>query len=399
MHKTISYNFFIICLILYPIVCTIVSVDCFGEIIVIKARYREISEQIAQMIESDKSLTKLPGVFRLSKIFEADTKTISKALHLLAESGKVTIKGTHGTFVAKSNGVCYKRIAIVGYWETAYLKLMKDITEMANKKGYELVVISKPSPNDKLDSKFLCNLLVDGFIFSNSTLNQDIIFKLREKGIPFVSLNRISEIPGVDWIDFDNEKAMMTGFDYLETLGHKRIAYLGFHYELEEHHQRIKKLFKSLSKKLNGGIYDKSLWGGEGNYKEYFNKFGYRAFEEYCRSILVPLFALKEPPTAIYVAGKAFCEILASLLKELKLSAPEDVSILVRSIVYGSEGDEKFWSLIESSGDKCFQSALQALFRKIENPNCEPFQKLLAPKVKECKSTSTLEAEIVELEV
>lgn len=340
----------------------------------LKTRYIDISKEIETGITSGKWKGKLPGVVRLGKILGADPATISKALKILAGNGIVTIERNKGTFISKNNlhRAKHNTIAIIGFahigeHSSELAKMRGIITD----KGYKMIVVGY----DKVDSSSVCNIPADGFIFCNSILTPEIILNLRKMGIPFVSMNRISETPGVNWVDFDNERGIENALAYLNSIGHRRIAYINYRYSLEEHERRIYGVYKRVME--SKGIFDRKLYvSSDEGYNGIIRKIRY-------------LMSLKNSPTAAYISSVQITRRISEELKKKGINIPGDFSIISGVEIPETIKTEKFFTLLTCMSKKRAEMTTQILINLIDNLNNSVVQELLPRKLILQKSTST----------
>lgn len=69
---------------------------------------------------------------------------------------------------------------------------------------------------------------VDGFVLADTVTNDPRVRFLLEQNYPFVAFGRANEEWNFDWVDTDGEAGMNEAANYLLSLGHERIAFLGW---------------------------------------------------------------------------------------------------------------------------------------------------------------------------
>jgi DNA-binding LacI/PurR family transcriptional regulator len=98
----------------------------------------------------------------------------------------------------------------------------------ADRRGYQIVAFTGSSQDAV--SKFadlVAGHVVDGFIFTDSGVDDPRARYLADAEVPFASFGRTAAQLPQSWVDLDNPAAMATVVDHLVEAGHERIAYLG----------------------------------------------------------------------------------------------------------------------------------------------------------------------------
>jgi DNA-binding LacI/PurR family transcriptional regulator len=69
---------------------------------------------------------------------------------------------------------------------------------------------------------------VDGFVLADTVVDDPRVRHLLEQNFPFVSFGRANEEWDFNWVDTDGQAGMVEATAYLQSLGHRRIAFLGW---------------------------------------------------------------------------------------------------------------------------------------------------------------------------
>ncbi len=349
----------------------------FARIYMFEAKYLEIANKLEARINSCHWKGRLPGVAVLSKEFGANSRTVSKALKVLSDKGKITIKPSSGSFICpEKTERTYGVIGVLGLIRRNQRQLgLDNIEEVA--KSYNYYVLSVEHCNEIFKAKpgLLLKIPVDGLIFSNSLLTPEIVKHLNQADIPFVSTNRISEIPGINWVDFDHIKAQKNILEHLLSLGHRRIALVSYHPTIEEHARRMKNVFRETLEPL--GLYDPVLYIDDGDMMDYYRRYGEHYSTMYGMEKGSYLMSHKHRPTAAVVYGYDMAHGFCHQAQKMGLKVPEDISVIGISQNQQEAERESFLTLIV--GDVCKRSARAAeiLLKVIESPHGEPVQELI----------------------
>jgi len=130
-----------------------------------------------------------------------------------------------------------KTIAIVlppsdrdAYENTFYLKAIRGISQICNQRQVASTVVTGRDYDEVLRSIQTLHRgsKADGFIMLYSRKDDVIIDYLCEHGLLYVIVGKPDDLPGQTvCIDNDNLSAAREAADYLYSLGHRRIGYLG----------------------------------------------------------------------------------------------------------------------------------------------------------------------------
>jgi LacI family transcriptional regulator len=354
----------------------------------IEARYMDIAKNLKTRIGKGDWQKRLPGISVLSQQYEANPRTISKALKTLSDEGVVTIRGTKGTYITQYTP--RRRYNVIGALGLAHDQKpdieQPSIEEVAQASGYHLLCIDHSSSMLHNGLKILKDLPVDGLIFTNSLLTTDVAAELREAGIPFISVNRITEIGGINWIDFDNEDGLAQVYNYLLARGHRRIASVSFKSALAEHDERMGKLYQTTMTKAD--CYDPTLYIHNDDQLDYYKHFGENYYEILGAQKAGLLLNQESPPTAVITANIPIANGFCRYASQIGIRVPEDLSVVAISQSYMETSQEKFLTvLLGSTRDRACRIT-QTLLNLIDDPFSEITQELLPMELIEHESVA-----------
>lgn len=156
---------------------------------------------------------------------------------------------------------------------------------------------------------------VDGMIVLYSKKDDKVVPYLIENGIPFVVVGKpLISANKIMFVDNDNVLAAREATDFLINLGHKRIAFVGGDLQFEVAEARLNGYTQamSLSKLDVQEAYPKNIQ---------FNP-------EQGKQVITELMYRTEPPTALVVTDDLNALIILSVLREINIKVPDDVSII-----------------------------------------------------------------------
>lgn len=343
-----------------------------------ETKYLDIAEELESKIDRGQWESRLPGVAVLSRELSANPRTITKALQVLSRKGRVTIKASSGTFINQDHNARqrYYTIGVLGllHNQKKQVELM-DVEEMARKRGYHVLSIEHCNELLEKNPDILQQMPVDGFIFANSTLTCDVATSLCKAGVPFVSVNRVSAIDGVNWVDFDNEKGYGEVFQRLLELGHRRIAFLGFKTNMEEHAVRMERVYRDALQQA--GCYDPSLYLHHDDAGEYYSR--YR--EQYGAILGMEkagyLMSMEYRPTAILTTCPAIAHGFCRQVEMMGMKVPDHVSVAAICQRRQDADRETFLSVLAGSVRKRARLATETLLQKIDEPGGDTIQEFL----------------------
>jgi DNA-binding LacI/PurR family transcriptional regulator len=109
-------------------------------------------------------------------------------------------------------------------------KLLQSMVEAAEKSGYHLLPF--PCPPDHAQIQVYRELIfsgrVDGFVLSSTNLGDQRIAYLLDTGFPFVAFGRANPEWDFPYVDVDGAAGLRAATEHLLSLGHQRIALIGW---------------------------------------------------------------------------------------------------------------------------------------------------------------------------
>lgn len=250
------------------------------------------------------------------------------------------------------------------YENAFYLEAIRGISQFCNIHKYISTVITGQNNEEILDAirTMMQSGQADGFIVLYSKEDDTIIDYLYSEGITYVLIGKAQQFANQTiYIDNDNILAGLEATEYLYSLGHRKIAYLG-----------SESIMMFSSDRKTG--YQMALLQHEMPVdKKYVIEVDNVFMDE--NEPLLEMLKSEDRPTAMVVSDDILAVSLERVCKQCGLSIPEDLSII-------SFNDSLFAKLtspqLTSVDVNSFQLGIEAasqLINHIENPN------LLATKI------------------
>lgn len=349
----------------------------------VKEKYQAISKKIESDIESRLWEDRLPGVALIAEHYGVATRTAHKAVKHLASKGRVTIRGTQGTFISSQPNPRKRMgmIGLIGAPGSQSVDAIRLARTYAERHRSDVVVLGTRQDLKDTAPTFFSHLPVDGLVFLNSTITPDIVAELRRKAMPFVSANRLFHIDGLDWVDYDNPDALRQAVMFLHTRGHRRIAAAGFAMPLPGHEDELQQTYHDIMAEI--GLDDAGLWFFDGQSDLYHQRHGDSYMTVYGRRVADELLGMDNPPTAIVVTQPAGITTgIVEQAEQLGLHLPGDLAVVAPAESLDDDFDRHLLARLELPHALRLETALRQLFARIEQPDLPPQQELLKATLK-----------------
>lgn len=250
------------------------------------------------------------------------------------------------------------------YENPFYLEAIRGISQFCNRHKYVSTVITGQNSEEVMEAinTMVSGNHVDGFIVLYSKEDDAIVDYLYSEGFTYVLIGKAKQFANQTiYIDNDNIIAGKEATDYLISLGHKKIAYLG------------SESIMVFSSDRKAGYQMALLQNDLPVDKKYCVEVD-SVFMDECEA-LFEMLKSEDRPTAMVVSDDILAVSLERVCNQCGLSIPEDISII-------SFNDSLFAKLtspqLTSVDVNSFQLGIEAasqLINHVENPN------LLATKI------------------
>lgn len=263
------------------------------------------------------------------------------------------------------------------YENNFFLKAIRGISQVCNQRQTASTIITGKDDEELLRSVKALHLSgrIDGFILLYSRKNDSVIDYLCEQGILYVIVGKPSELAGQTLcIDTDNLQASREATDYLYSLGHRRIGYLGSKTE-----------FTFASDRQAG--YQLSLM---------LHSLPVR--QDYCVEMecvnsdaesLRTLLTREDRPTAFVVSEDMLALSLERACLRQDLSIPEDISIIAfNDSLYGQLASPQL-TYVDINSYQLGQEAASQIMNYLDNPNLRTTRVIVPHRIVERDSCCT----------
>lgn len=245
-----------------------------------------------------------------------------------------------------------------------HLEVIRGVSQFCNKHHYMNTVITGQDETEILDalSIIIKSGQVDGFIVTYSKQDDPVIDYLYNEGLLYVVIGKAYHFANQTiYVDNDNVLAAQEATEYLISLGHKDIAYLGSDSNLMFSADRKSGYQIAM---LNHGLEVKPD-----------NIIELPFIPEEHSGAVHTLLNRKERPTAILVSDDIFAVALERVCIEMGISIPNDLSIIsFNNSLFARLTSPQLTSIDINSVQLGIEAASQVI-NHIENPN------LLATKI------------------
>lgn len=258
----------------------------------------------------------------------------------------------------KTIGIILPSSTREAYENTFFLKAIRGISQVCNQRQVAGTVITGQDEAETLRAVQTLHRSgkADGFILLYSRKNDAVIDYLCEQGLLYVIVGKPGELDSQTMcIDNDNLLAGREAADYLYSLGHRRIGYLG-----------LRSNFLYASDRRSG--YQLSLLlHGLPILKEYCVELDHVEAED--TSALESLLRRPDRPTAFVVSDDILALALERLCVQMGLRIPQDLSIIAfNNSLYAQLASPQLTS-VDVNSFRLGQEAAVQLLNHAEDPN------------------------------
>ncbi|WP_121609630.1 LacI family DNA-binding transcriptional regulator [Mesobacillus foraminis] len=206
---------------------------------------------------------------------------------------------------------------------------------------------------------------VDGMILLSSKVEDKVLSYLHEQDFPFVVIGKpFKDTESITHVDNDNFKAAKEVTNYLISLGHEKIGFIGGDLNLVVTVDRLLGYEKAL---IEAGI---PLINEYIIHNQFLREGGREAVQILLSSGVMP--------TALVVADDLMALGVLNALDEVGISVPEDLSIVSFNNVLIAEMAKPPLTSVDINIFNLGFEAAKSLIQKIENPN-EPAKRIIIP--------------------
>ena len=192
-------------------------------------KYIKLSEKLEKFIRENGISGRLPGLYKLARELNVNHVTLYKAIHHLAQQGKLEIVPWKGTYVVGENMVRrkYHAIGVLGYCYSAESAkmLFDELNRELASTCYKILRIETNCTLLQENPRLLLNYPVDGFVFLGSSITRGMLDVLQENTIPAIcTVNE--NYPEQNQIGMDHVEGYGRDVSMLMEKGYRKIAFL-----------------------------------------------------------------------------------------------------------------------------------------------------------------------------
>jgi len=256
--------------------------------------------------------------------------------------------------------------------------VIKGLAGELRKAGYNFIVYDADEDLtiERSAIRSLLEKRVDGMIIASVGQEFSHIQKIKDAGIPLVTIDRCFDSLDVDSVSVDNVKGSLFAVQHLIKEGHTRIAFIQGLLGTYANEARLEGYKQALS---GAGIaIDQHLIVGD----------DFRSLNGYLET--KHLLKLASPPTAIYTAGDLIALGALEACRENGIRIPNDVSLVTFDDPVFASYLSPALTAIEQPITKMTEMSVAMLMRRIKNPNDERRKVLVEPKLNVRNSVARL---------
>ncbi len=251
-----------------------------------------------------------------------------------------------------------------GFFDDSFFpQIMRGMLDAAYQQRFKLIVGGCQGHQDEIwqIKDIMQTSQADGIVVMSSRLDVDTLDQLIELNTPFVLIGHppSEKFSHINWVDADNKTATQIAVEYLISLGHQRIAYVGGDPKTlttRERQQAYQDTLQAHGLKANPKWIDYGYFDEPG---------GYTAVQR--MKILGP-----DAPTAYYAANDLMAIGILRAAAELGLSVPEEISVMGTNNSYLSQHTTPALTTVDVPYAEIGKKAVELLITQIINLNKAP---------------------------
>ena len=233
--------------------------------------------------------------------------------------------------------------------------VIESFKKQADKYGYSLLFGSK---NNRLRNntflEYFKHKNVDGIAIICADDNDKEMLEMIESDFPIVIVDR--DVQATASVGSNHFQGAMAAMKYLYDLGHTKIAYIpgaepGYNWPSEERERAYKEFMNDNKLEIKEGYL--------ANYGHYAVEGGYNSMKD--------LLALKEIPTAVFVASDKMAIGAIDAIREAGLSVPDDISIIGFDDIELAQYLTPRLTTIRQDGEAIGKTAIDLLVKQIDS--------------------------------
>jgi LacI family transcriptional regulator len=256
--------------------------------------------------------------------------------------------------------------------------LIKSFATELRRSGYNFIVYESDENLglERASIKSLLEKRVDGLIIASVGQDFSHLLKVRETGVPLVTVDRCFEALDVDSVSVDNMKGALLAVSHLIREGHSRIAFIQGLPGTYANEARLQGYRQALTQA--GFSIDERLIVGD----------DFRSMNGYLETKL--LLKMTPPPSAIFTAGDLIALGALEACRENGFRIPDDISLVTFDDPVFASYLSPALTAVEQPISKMAEMAVAMLYRRLRTPDDERRHILLEPKLNVRNSVARL---------
>lgn len=255
------------------------------------------------------------------------------------------------------------------------LSFVASVVEAAARVDLDVLLSPSGGEHDRSFERIIGGRRVDGVILMEIRLTDARVARLRQVGLPFVTIGRIAEPQGTCWVDVDYETLIARCVHHLADLGHRHIALINRSTEL------VAAGYGPGHRALRGfmtAIADRGLQGSDLCCADE------PAAGEAC---IEDILASRPEVTAVAIINEAALPGVQRGLERAGRVVPRDFSIVGVAAAHWAEGFRPPLTAADVPALAIGAHAVELLIERIAAPEAPPRHLLLAPPISLRSST------------
>lgn len=162
----------------------------------------------------------------------------AKRLNYAPNAAALTLRGSKSMTIG---------VVIKNFDDPFFGSMTGELQRLSHEKGFSLLLTGFDSERNQIDTSTLLRYHLDALIICGSDTCAPWIRPFLKKGLPIVQIGSGKTYPGINRVEMDEECGVKLLLDYLRSLGHKDIGFIG---ENSTPHKRRKQIFSTMMKKI-----------------------------------------------------------------------------------------------------------------------------------------------------
>ncbi len=280
-------------------------------------------------------------------------ETRAVVVDAIRDLGYVVNKGARSLAGGKSSVI---GVVVFDFTSRYVSSFLAEMEKTLAQYGYSMLLGSaQGSPANPLPHirQIVQQNICDGLVLLFPGYHRFFVDERNRQTLPFVLIDEPGS-PVADCVYIDNRRGTYLAFEHLAKLGHRRIGFIGGHKVTAAGQHRLEG-FMAATHELGLSADPELLRDGDwGTYR------GFEAATE--------LFALADPPTAIFAGSDEAAQGVLAACYEHQLRVPDDISLVGFDDLPIASQSRPPLTTIRQPLDQVTERAFEQLLRRIEHP-------------------------------